>query len=74
MVACFFRLSMSELSDEDLKKIQRFVVLLYDRASTSMSVNECRRMLFTKGRLVDAIPPTEDALIQHLKRAMLQSL
>ena len=69
-----FRLGITgELSDNDWEHIQRFVVLLYDRTSTSTTVNECRRNLFTKGRLIHTIPPTEDALKQHIKRAMLQS-
>ena len=72
---CYLRLGMTgEISEEDWGFIQRFVVLIYDRTSASTTVNECRRNLFTKGRLVHSIPPTEDALRQHVKRAILQSL
>ena len=52
---------------------RRFVVLLYDRISTCSTVNETRKELFTrKGRMIDSIPPTKDALWNHLKRAVLQ--
>ena len=53
--------------------IERFVVLLYDRAGSSSSVNFARRWLFTKkGRTIDNCPPTSDALRQHIQRAVLQ--
>ena len=69
-----FRLSeKDQMSDEDWEYLQRFVVLLYDRYSTLMSVNKCRRKLFSRGCLVYTIPPTENALKQQIRRAMLQS-
>jgi len=65
---------MNEISKTDFEKIERYVVLLYDRTSLSLNVNECRRNLFTKkARAVEAIPPTKDALEQHVRRAILQS-
>ena len=71
----YFRLSTSEhLTDDDFAKVERYVILLYDRASPCTDVNECRRFLFTKKqRSIEAIPPTKDALKQHVARAMLQS-
>lgn len=72
---CFTKLlSLTELTSDDMDIIQRFVVLLYDRTSSKMGVNECRKELFTKkSRSIENIPPTENALEQHVKRAMLQS-
>lgn len=62
------------LKEEDINSITRFVVLLYDRLSDTDDVNECRRSLFTKkARSVEQIPPTQDALLQHMKRATFQS-
>ena len=53
--------------------LERFIVLLYDRTSPKMKVNEARRMLFTqKGRSLELIPPTRAALVQHVKRALYQ--
>ena len=54
--------------------VQRFVVLMYDRASELNDVNKCRQHLFTKkNRPVEGCPPTRDALLQRIKRAALQS-
>ena len=63
-------------SPEDVKlilpSIERFVILLYDRGSTCLKVNEARKDLFTrKSRAIDAIPPTDDALNLHLKRSFV---
>jgi len=73
----FIRLSKHgqlDVKNEDVKKLERFVVLLYDRTSDVESVNECRQILFAqKGRNIELIPPTEDALYQHIKRAVLQA-
>ena len=64
----------STVDDASFETIQRFVVLLYDQSSDISRVNECRRILFTKrNRPIDNIPPTADALLQHLKRATLQA-
>ena len=65
-------------SDQELKElfptIERYVTLLYDQSSLLESVNDCRKALFaTKGRLLEAIPPTYDALLQHKKRAIYQT-
>ena len=47
---------------------------MYDRTSPLASVNEYRRILYTKRqRTVEGIPPTQDSLVQHIKRAMLQT-
>ena len=54
--------------------IERFVVLLYDSTSTSSSVKECRKELFSKkGRLPDGIKPTTDVLQLHIYRAIYQA-
>ena len=60
--------------DVALPSIERFVSLLYDRTSTETSVNKCRKVLFaSKGRSLEGIPPTSDALLQHTKRAIYQA-
>ena len=53
--------------------IQKFFVIAYDRGSSCKHVNDCRRELFCKGRSIENIPPTEDALLQHVKRATYQA-
>ena len=73
---CFIKLSTSieNLSEEDVSILERYVVLLYDRSSTTHSINECRKQLFAKkARLIENIPPTKDALYQHISRAVYQA-
>ena len=54
--------------------LERFVVLLYDRTSDIMNVNNARKQLFTqKSRSLENLPPSQEALKQHLKRACFQS-
>lgn len=63
-----------ELSDLSLSQLERFVVLIYDRTSACVGVNEARKHLFTrKSRSLENIPPTQAALRQHIKRAMYQA-
>ena len=64
----------TEVSDEDLEKLENFVVLLYDRSSAASGVDEARLELFArKQRSYDAIPPTRGALREHAKRAAYQA-
>jgi hypothetical protein len=71
----FVQLSSQPLDVEPfLSQLQRFVVLMYDRSSSKMTVNSLRKHLFTKrGRTMEGLPPTEAALFQHTKRAAFQS-
>ena len=53
--------------------LERFVVLLYDSNSPCNIVNGARKKLFAgKGKTVENIPPTQDALLQHVRRATYQ--
>ena len=50
------------------------VVLLYDRTSTEEKINEAPKQLFSqKGRPMDGLPPTQAALVEHVKRAAYQA-
>ena len=71
----FKQLSLINRSDEaDIKVVERFIILMYDRTSDLSDINKCRQHLFTKkSRPVEGCPPTKDALLQHIKRARLQS-
>ncbi len=60
--------------DDYMDELERFVVLLYDRTSSYGHVNEARKHLFTQnGRSIDALPPTREALKQHIRRAAYQA-
>jgi hypothetical protein len=52
-----------------LEFIEAFVVIMYDRTTTTFPVNKARlEMLARKQRQYDAIPPTRAALLEHTKR------
>ena len=62
--ATFIRLSQTPttLQPRDLEAIEMFIVFLYDRSSSLLSVNEARRWLLTKkGKTVETIPPSQNA-------------
>lgn len=69
--------SLSEMpagiTDENLRHLERFVILLFDRTSDCVHVDTARKHLFAKGRQLDRIPPTKAALIEHVKRAAYQA-
>ena len=50
--------------------IKRLIFIMYDRGSSESSVNVERLVLFTKkkGREIENIPPTQDALAQRVLR------
>ena len=62
------------LESVHMQRIERFVVLMYSKGCGAEGVNEARYRLFTTGsRLLENIPPTQAALFQHVKRALLQA-
>ena len=63
----------NELWEDQINVIERYVVLIYACGSGLRSVNACQRYLFTHKNLSsESLPPTYDALMQHLKRAVCQ--
>ena len=59
---------------DTMPHLERFVVHIYDRCSSYITVNTSRQELFTqKGRAMDTLPPTEAALLQHVKRVAYQA-
>ena len=47
---------------------------MYDKTTFISNVNDCQQMLFTKkSKTVKNIPPTRNALIQHVKKAVYQA-
>ena len=62
------------INESAMSLLERFVVLIYNRTSDLVSVNDARRWLFTqKSRLLENIPPTQAALKQHIKRTSYQA-
>ena len=72
-VSTSFALLSNRPTQKDIEKclasLERFVVLLYHRTSNCTDVNSCMRELFCHGREIENIPPTQNALQQHIKRA-----
>uniref|UniRef100_UPI00358E90E1 uncharacterized protein isoform X2 n=1 Tax=Myxine glutinosa TaxID=7769 RepID=UPI00358E90E1 len=62
-----------DVSSAHIQCLERFTVLMYDVTSNLVSVNDARRELFCKKkRSLEKIPPTQDALLQHIKRVVYQ--
>ena len=62
-------LMVVDVSDPVISVLERFVVLLHDRTSDQVSVNNARKLLLTqKSRSLENLPPTQTALVQHIKR------
>ena len=62
------------VDDEDLKTLEKFVVMMYDRSSTTEGVDDVRLDMFArKQRPYEAIPPTRSVLKQHVKCAAYQA-
>ena len=63
-----------DVDDDHFKKIERLTVILYDKTSPLRSINDTRRELFChKNRAMDKFPPTNDPLLQHVRRAVYQA-
>lgn len=61
-------------NEASVKILEQFVILMYDSTTKFASLGDCRRVLFSvKNRPIDRIPPTRDALEQHVKRSLLQA-
>ena len=65
-----------QIFTEDLKQLERFVVVLYQRTPPPpplRRVNYAMNHIFTLNRRIDNIPSTIHALEQHVKRAAYQA-
>lgn len=62
------------LESEYMKLNERFTVLMYNKSCSAATVNEACLLLFSHGlRGLDAIPPTQAALLEHVKRSLIQA-
>ena len=74
LVALTHNPDIFSLESVHMQQIERFVVLMYSKGCGAAGVNEARHRLFTTGsRSLENIPPTQAALFQHVKRALLQA-
>ena len=61
-----------DIPQDVMAAIERFIILLYDRTSTSTEIDHARRKLFVKRHNVQSIPPTKASLKEPVKRAVYQ--
>ena len=62
-----------QIHENDFSLIESYFVRLYSRTSETVKVNELRKILYTNGKSIENIPPTEGALHQHIRRAAYQA-
>ena len=56
-----------------MQYLETFTATMYSKACNAAGVNEARQQLFSQGtRTLDMIPPTQQALFQHILRALYQ--
>ena len=63
------------LQSQHMQTLERFVVVMYSKGCGLSRVNETRLRLFTSGKkTLEALPPTQAALYQRIRRAVLQAI
>ena len=63
---------MDTLIREDIAIIGQYVIRMYDKTCPVNNLNQCRSILYKrKKRTIEGIPPIQNCLTQHIKRAML---
>ena len=68
---CLYPLNISE---EDQRVLERFVISMYDRSSLEPDIDRVRLDIVAhKQRSYDSIPPTRRVLCEHTKRASYQA-
>jgi len=65
-------LGEEELTEEKMKEVEEFVCKMYKLDSIG-SVDEVRAILLSKKDKPEALPPTSDALVLHVKRVYYQA-
>ena len=66
--------TLLDVGSPELKLMEKFVITMYDKSSAATSVNEARRELFTKKSCTfNHLPPTEEALLQHVRHTIYQA-
>ena len=64
-----------EVDAETLSVLERFVILLYDRTSYCLTLDQARKHMFTKkSKTLETIPPTSNAFLQHVRRTVYQAV
>ena len=68
LVALTLNPNMFGIESNHMKRIERFVVLMFSKGCCAAGVNEATLRLFTSGtKSLESIPPIQAALIKHVK-------
>ena len=63
-----------KVDSEHFQLLEHFTIIVYDKTSDLQHVNEARQEMFCqKEKSMERLPPTQDALMQHTKRAAYQA-
>jgi hypothetical protein len=67
-------LTGTEIDQPSVHVLERFVIIMYDRTSECTVLDTARKELFTKKcKLLESLPPTSSAFLQHVKRSVYQA-
>jgi hypothetical protein len=62
------------MTQSEIGVLEEFDVIMYDRSSSTNKVNDASLDLFArKQRPYNGIPPSRAALVEHIKRSVLQA-
>src|SRR6218665_53616 len=62
-------------ADATISVLERFVIIMYDRTSECVSLDNARLQMFTKkSKPLESLPPTFDSFLQHVKRTIYQAV
>ena len=63
-----------EDDSKEVETLEKFVIYMYIKSSPLKKVNDARREIFCqKNQSMESLPPTKNALIQHIKRSVYQT-
>ena len=57
------------IADSAMDSIEIFTILMYNKHSKKISVNEARREMIGDGQTINKAPPTQSALLLYTKRS-----
>ena len=63
-----------DVDSQQFQKLERLTVILYDKSSPESSINQARKEIFCRvNRQMEKLPPTQDVLLQQIRRAVYQA-
>ena len=70
----FIQLAVISIFTMHMQRLERYYIVQFSKGCVCSRVNQDRIALSkTLTRIFDSIPPSQDALLKHIKRALLQA-